>query len=101
MMASDNGVPQVSIFGHLLFIIYINDMPSTLNTLSVSIIFADDTSVIISSKNLDDFYIPSNRVLSHISKWFATKTLAPNLDKTNIITFITKKFTTISIKHWM
>jgi hypothetical protein len=66
-----HGVPQGSILRSLLFIIYINDLPSTWNSLSVPIIFADDTSVIISSKNLDDFCILSNRVISHMSKWFA------------------------------
>jgi hypothetical protein len=64
-------------------------VPPTLNTLSVPIIFADDTSLNISSKNLDDFCILSNRVFSHMNKWFAAKKLALNLDKTNIIKFIT------------
>jgi hypothetical protein len=69
---------------------YINDFPLTLNTLSVLIKFVDGTNVIISRKNLDDFCILSNRILSHMSKWFAANKLALNLDKTNIITFITK-----------
>jgi hypothetical protein len=50
--------------GPLLFIIYINDLPPTINTLAIPIIFADDTSVIISSKNLHVFCLLSNRVVS-------------------------------------
>jgi hypothetical protein len=43
-------------------------------------------------KNLDDFCMLSNRVVSHMSKWFAVHKLAPNLDKTNIIKFITNNW---------
>jgi hypothetical protein len=73
----------------LLFIIYINDLPPTLNTLAAPIIFADDASAIISSKNLDDFCMLSNRAVSLMGKWFAVNKLPLNLDKTNTIKFIT------------
>jgi hypothetical protein len=56
---------------------------STINTLSEPILLADDTNVIISSKNFDDFSTMSNTVLSHMSKWFTSNKLVLNLDKTN------------------
>jgi hypothetical protein len=64
------------------FIIYINS--------SIPIIFAEDTSVIISSKNLYNFCILSNKVLSQMSKRFSADKLSLNLDKTNVIKFTTK-----------
>jgi hypothetical protein len=43
--------------------------------------FADDTSIIISSKNLDDFCMLSNRDVFLMSKWFAANKRTRNLDK--------------------
>jgi hypothetical protein len=45
---------------------YINDLPPKVNTLSQPNIFADDTSVIISSKKLED--LCQTQVLAHVSK---------------------------------
>jgi hypothetical protein len=66
-----------------------NDLPPTTNTSAIPIIFADDTSIIISSKNLDHFCMLSNRLPSLMRKWFAANKLVRNLYKTNIIKLIT------------
>jgi hypothetical protein len=58
---------QGSILRSLLFLICINDFPPTLKTSSIAIISADDTSVIISGKNVDDSHMLSNKVLSQMS----------------------------------
>jgi hypothetical protein len=70
--------------------IYI-DLHPTLNTSSEPILFADNSSVIIYSKSFDDFSTMSNTVLSHMSKWFTSKRLVLNLDKTNTKKFITNR----------
>jgi hypothetical protein len=84
-----------------LFRTYTKDLPLIINAVSKPILFADDTSVTISSRNFEDFCSVSNVVLFRVIKLFAANNLVLNLDKTNIMKFITKNssYTTLHIGY--
>ena len=93
-----HGVPQGSVLGPLLFLIYINDLSLTMNKSGNSILFADDTSIIISDTNPLDFKSNINQTMTEIINWFQSNLLTLNCDKTQFLQFLTKKQNEIPIK---
>ena len=46
-----DGVPQGSMFGPLLFLLYVNDIPHVISNISNPVLYADDTSLIITNSD--------------------------------------------------
>ena len=80
------GVPQGSMLGPLLFLIYINDLSNVSDKLS-TILFVDDTSVLYSHKDPDTVIKVLNEELGKLSIWFQSNKLSLNIKKTNFICF--------------
>ena len=89
-MKKTHGVSQGSILGPLLFPLYIKDLPQITNDNSKIILFADDTSIIITNPNPLNFEKSVNKIIQDINEWFNTNLLSLNLDKTHFIHFVTK-----------
>ena len=80
------GVPQGSILGSLLFLLYINDLHTSSNILNF-ILFADDTNLFYSHKNIKTLFSTMNIELIKIDEWFRANKLSLNIDKTKYTLF--------------
>jgi exonuclease III len=83
------GVPQGSNLGPLLFLLFINDLPMA--TKPKSILFADDTTIIVRGENPRTYEADINKALSDINLWINDNDLLINHSKTNFMQFSSVK----------
>ena len=81
----DSGVPQGSILGPILFLIFFNDLPKS--TLLKLLLFCDDTTILASGKNLNDLISFVNTELQNISQWFRANQMRLHPNKTKFTIF--------------
>ena len=104
------GVPQASILGPLLFLLYVNDMPQAVN--SEVLLYADDTCLIYMGENTQKIEEQLNSDFTSLCEWFIDNKLSVHFgeEKTKSVLFGTKrqlkdqrvlnlKYGDIEIKH--
>ena len=80
------GVPQGSVLGPLLFLIYINDLPNISKILDFYL-FADDTNIYFEAETPEKLESVLNKELKQLHTWLIVNRLSLNIEKTNFVIF--------------
>lgn len=95
--AVDMGVPQGSILGPLIFILFVNDLPGYLRDKFKDLIksililqFADDTSFLVTAPNLQELRARCEMLVQYFSEWCKSNLLILNIEKTRLLYFQTR-----------
>lgn len=86
------GIPQGSVLGPILFVVYINDLSDCLKNMDISMInYADDTSIIVQGSNMDELCEKGQKAFTSLMQWFTMNKLIVNKEKTDLIIFRSKR----------
>jgi len=75
------GTTGINIGTHFFFLIYINDMPKLATIGTKILLYADDTSIIVTTQNLENFETQIDKMVGDINNWFKINQLVFNYNK--------------------
>ena len=84
------GIPQGSILGPLLFVIYINDLPG-ISDLAKFILYADDANIIVTGHNEEEIQSKLSLIVTLLVNWVSSNGLSLNLKKTHYMVFSNRR----------
>jgi len=93
-----SSVPQGSILSPLFFLLYINYLPKIITKNNSMVLFAYDTSLLITDSNDLDLNININQSFHNIISWFNSNLLILNFNKTHYMEFRTKNYYQVKTK---
>jgi len=93
------GVPQGTVLGPLLFLVYINDIASAIKEGELRL-FADDSNLFVIAKDMQQLFNIANRELYNINQWFICNKMYLNKDKTNFMLFKPSRIDNDHIKNF-
>jgi hypothetical protein len=88
------GVPQGSVLGPLLFLLFINNLPKAVQDAKI-VLFADDINILLIDKNLKSLNDKIQAAMNQIANWFMVNDLIINTEKTKALFFQGRSLSTI------
>jgi hypothetical protein len=84
----EHGMLQGSVLSPVPFLLYVGDLPVNIMS-SKRVLFADDTNILLSGKNMSNLQCKINKVMTELQMWFKLNNLVVNSEKTMAVPFHT------------